>query len=166
VGKFSGQLGIEHSSLRGRKILLEFSPSTCYDRLIRDFVVEYCFHGEKVVILTKTGNILQQALDNVANVKILDMTPTVFLSAILKEYPEGWLCIIIDNLTDLALTTDLTMAYKFTKNSLELLSDKRVTAIFLLDPFAHDPRDVSSFRGLFSSQLAFGEQGIVITKLP
>ena len=41
--KFSKQLGVEHSKLVGKKILLEFDPTTDYERVVRDFVSECTF---------------------------------------------------------------------------------------------------------------------------
>jgi len=35
--KFSRRLGVEHGKLQGKKILLEYDPSTAYERLVRDF---------------------------------------------------------------------------------------------------------------------------------
>ena len=51
--KFSSQLGIEHTELRGKRIFFEFDPSAPYERLIRDYAMECNSWGEIVVVLTK-----------------------------------------------------------------------------------------------------------------
>jgi archaellum biogenesis ATPase FlaH len=71
---------------------------------------------------------------------------------------------IYDSLTDLALVADPRTAYKFALNALRQLSDPKVTVIFLLNPSAHESKDVSSLRGLFSNQVVYGKEGISSVK--
>lgn len=157
--KFSRQLGIEHSKLRGKKVLFEFDPSTPYERLARDFALECASHNEATVVLTKRGSAVRQALEGERDVELIDLTAELMLSPILEKHREGSLSLVYDSLTDLALSTNPQTAYKFASSAIERLTSPTTTALFLLNPAAHDSRDVYSLKGLFSSQFTYGKQG-------
>jgi len=162
--KFSGQLGIDHSTLTGRKILLEFDPSMPYQTVVRDFALECTSNREAVLILTPAGSVVEHAVRGDKDVRIINLTHDLMLSSILEDHQERPLNMIYDSLTDLALSADPRTAYKFALNALRQLIDPKVTAVFLLNPSAHEPRDVSSLRGLFSNQLVYGKEGISSVK--
>jgi hypothetical protein len=162
--KFSGQLGIDHSTLTGRNILLEFDPSMPYQAVVRDFALECISNRETALVLTPAGSVVEQAIRDDKDVKIINLTHDLMLSSILEDHQERPLNMIYDSLTDLALSADPRTAYKFALNALRQLSDPKVTAVFLLNPSAHEPRDVSSLRGLFSNQLVYGKEGISSVK--
>jgi hypothetical protein len=162
--KFSGQLGIEHGTLIGRKILLEFDPSTPYQTVVKDFAVECASNKEAIVILTPAGSVVEQAVSGNEDVKIINLTHDLMLSSILEDHLERPLNMVYDSLTDLALSADPRTAYRFTLNALRQLSDPKVTAVFLLNPSAHDPKDVNSLRGLFSNQFVYGKEGVSSVK--
>jgi len=159
-GKFSGQLGLEHNALMGRKILFELDPSTPYQRVIRDFALECISNNETVVILTPSGSVIHQALEGEEDIKLINLTPDTMLSPILEEHAQRPLNLVYDSLTDLALSADSRTAYRFAMNSLRQLSDAKITALFLLNPSAHELKDVSSLRGLFSNQVTYGKDGM------
>ena len=60
--KFSRALDMDHTKLTDRKILLEFDPTSSYERLVRDFVLEGRAHGEKAVIITPKSSIIYKSL--------------------------------------------------------------------------------------------------------
>lgn len=163
--RFSMQLGFEHAKLVGKKLLVEFDPSTPYERFVRDFALESVMHNEEVIVLTKKGSSIRQALEGEKGVEFIDLAPDVMLSSILEKHSKESLSMIFDNLTDLALSANAQAAYKFARNAIEMLSPLRVTALFLLNPAAHDPKDTYSLRGLFSDQVTFGKQGVVDAKI-
>jgi len=163
--KFSKQLGLEHSELKGNKILLEFDPSTPYERFVRDFVLECAFHGEAIHVLTKKPSAVRQALEGDEGIELVDLTPETMLSPILKEHPKGPVSLVYDNLTDLALSVSSQAAYNFTQNALQLLSEPIITALFLLNTAAHEPRHAYSLRGLFSNHVIYGKQGAISVKI-
>jgi hypothetical protein len=158
--KFSGQLGIDHNDLIGKKILFEFDPSMPYQTAVRDFALECISNKGKVLILTPAGSVVEQAVHDDESVEIISLTHDLMLSSILDDHQERPLNIVYDSLTDLALSADPRTAYKFALNALRQLSDPEVTALFLLNPSAHEPKDVSSLRGLFSNQIVYGKEGI------
>jgi len=163
--KFSRRLGIDHGKLMGKKILLEFDPSSTYDRFVRDFGLECVAQGEVVVVLTKRGSAIGQAFEGDKGVELIEVTPDLMLSPILEKHRGQSLSLVYDNLTDLALSTNPQTAYKFASNAIERLSDSKTTAILLLNPAAHDQKDTYSLKGLFSSQVAYGKQGITNVRI-
>jgi CheY-like chemotaxis protein len=163
--RFSKRFGMEHDNLAGKKILLEVDPRTDFDKAIEDFIFECNFHGEVTVIVTTRGSALRQALEGNNAVKFIDMNLanlTIF-PPILNEYPRGRLNIVFDSLTTLSILSESAYktTFKFAQNALQVLADRRVTAIFLLNPSAHEPRDVASVRELFTNQLVYDERGLM-----
>ncbi|MCJ7560906.1 hypothetical protein MUO79_09885, partial [Candidatus Bathyarchaeota archaeon] len=73
--------------------------------------------------------------------------------------------LVYDSLTDLALSTNSQTTYQFASSAIERLSVTRITAVFLLNPAAHDPKDTYSLKGLFSSQATYGKQGITNVRI-
>lgn len=162
--KFSKQLEVERRKLKEKKILFEFDPSTPYERLVRDFAIESASHDEAVVVLTKNGSTVRQVLEDEKGVEVIDVTRDLMLSPILEKYGGQPWSLVYDSLTDLALSTDPETAYRFASSMIERLSGTGITAIFLLNPAAHDPKDTYSLRGLFSCQMTYGKQGITNVK--
>jgi len=168
--KFSRQLGVEHSRLLGKKILLEVDPRTDYGRIVRDFALECAFLGDTVIVMTQTGSSIRQALQDDNEIHIIDFNPNGGFQETLHEYSRGPVSIVFDSLTDLALgerseADAYKGMYKFVKDSLQCLDDSRITALFLLNPSAHDPKDVASLRGLFNNQLVYEKRGVNIARL-
>jgi CheY-like chemotaxis protein len=163
--KFSRQLGVERDTLKGRKILFEFDPSVSYQRTVRDFIMESASNGETTIVLTQSGSRLAQALQDDSAVKLIDMSPNVMLSSIVERHPHVPLSITYDNLTDLALSTDFQAAYGLARNALRILDSPRITSLFLLNTSAHEPREVSVFRGLFNSHVVYGREGVSSVKI-
>jgi hypothetical protein len=73
--------------------------------------------------------------------------------------------LIYDNLSDLSLSLGFNEVYTFTRNTLERLFDLSVTALFLLNPKAHDLKEISSFHSLFSDQIRYGTEGLTKIRL-
>jgi hypothetical protein len=157
---FSGQLGIQHDMLAGRKILLEFDPSTPYHAVVREFALECVSNRETIVVLTPSGSVIDHTLEGDEAIEIINLSPDTMLSPILEKHTERPLNLVYDSLTDLALSSDAKTAYGFAMNSPRQLSDPGITTLFLLNPSAHEQKDVSSLRGLFSNQLAYGREGM------
>ncbi|WP_455278383.1 response regulator [[Eubacterium] cellulosolvens] len=162
--KFYEQLGAEMSDITGKKLLFEFEPSTPYERLIRDFAMGSVANKEAIVVLTPSGTCIRKALEDEKKVKMIVLSPDLMISSIINGI-KGPLNIIYDSLTDLILSTQPQSAYLFVRNSLKLMSDPRFTALFLLNPSAHEEKDVYGLRGLFSSRIVYGKDGVSSLKL-
>jgi len=168
---FSRRLGIENGKLRGKKMLLEFDPRSAYEKIVVDFAVECGFHHEAVVVATHQGSAVMHGLEDYKNVKLLVLDPrAVFsFSPLLSKYPDERLSLVFDSLTDAVMMVEDVEAqqrslYTFTQNSLRLLDNDRITALFLLNTEAHDPKSVASVRGLFNYQITYNAGGAAIMR--
>ena len=167
--KFSKQLGIEHSKLVGKKILLEFDPTTDYERLVRDFVSECTLLEEAVVVATRKGSRVRQALEGDIGVKFTELERSSERLPVLKSNSEGPLTLVLDSLTELALNRDSngapsTDVHTFVRTALETLDDARITAVFLINPSAHDPKEVATVQGAFSHQFIYEKSGVTVAR--
>lgn len=158
--KFSRELGFERDKLRGRSLLLEFDPSTPYERLIRDFTLECVSHDEEAVVVTQGDSPVRHALENEKCMELLDVTPALMVSSIVERHRQGRLNLVYDNLSELLRLSDVQTTLEFAQNAVQLLSDPRATSIFLLNPSVLDPEDVYRLRNLFSTYATYGKQGI------
>ncbi len=165
--KFSVALGLSHEEMKGRKILFEFDPTTHYERCIRDFTVEAQAHGEAVIIMTAKGSSLYKTFKEEKAIEILPLSAdTVQMSWInLEKHFDQPFTLIYDNLSDLSLNLGFNEVYTFTRNTLERLFELSVTALFLLNPEAHDRKEISSFHSLFSDQVRCGKEGLTKIRL-
>ena len=171
TSSFSRRLGIETGRLRGKKILLEVDPRSAYEKIVVDFAVECASRHEAVVVATHQGSAVMHALEHFENVDLLVLDPRVVFSfsPLLNKYPDERLSLVFDSLTDAVMSVEDTEAqqrclYVFTQNSLQRLDDDRITALFLLNTEAHDPKSVASVRGLFNYQITYNDEGAAIMR--
>lgn len=163
--KFSRTLGVEHSKLAGRKMLLEVEPPAQYERTVRDFALECSFLRESVVVMTKSTSGLRQVLDGDQGINFVELESASQIPPLLHDF-EGPLSVVIDGLTDVMMAGDKNGGmYGFAQQVLQTLNEPRVTCLFLLNPSAHDPIEVARVRGLFSNHLLCGKEGLGITRL-
>jgi len=153
--KFSDQLGITHDELNGRKILLEFDPRTDYDRIVRDYALECKFHNELVIVFSRRESAIQQAVEGEEGIRCTELDSTMKFSPLLAEDDGRPLSFIVDSLSDLAVSRSEDEAYRFAQNSLNVLATPRVSAIYLVNPQAHNEKAIASLRGLYSNQLTY-----------
>jgi len=187
---FSETLGLTHEQMVGKNILLEFDPTSDYERVIDDFVDEALANDESVAVFTSKGSAIYSALSNKGNVKFLILTQRIStpqpnasenkillpandssllldaLDKVLKAYPEKNSNIVFDNLSGLILLNGFEKTYGFLRYALELLTLENGASLFLLDPRAHDVNVASAFRILFNNQIVYGKEGLRIVKMP
>jgi hypothetical protein len=185
---FSKNIGLSHDQIQGRKILLEFDPTSFFEKVVEEYVTEAISNGEPVVVFTRKGSPVYSILSQkkavkffclsrqISSPKILsekeillpsDNTP-LFLSILdklLKSRRHQKINLVFDSLSDLVLSVGFRETYKFTRSATEILSLPNVTAIFLLNPYAHDKEVRSGLSPLFSDQISFGKRGIEAVKL-
>jgi hypothetical protein len=187
---FSKALGLTHEQVVGKNILLEFDPTSDYERVIEDFVDETLANADPVAVFTSKGGIIHSALGNRSDVKFLVLTQRVStpqadasknkillpannssllldaLNKVLKAYPERNASIVFDNLSSLILFIGFEKTYGFLRYALELLALENGTSLFLFDPRAHDIKVASAFRSLFSDQITYGKEGLRVVRIP
>jgi hypothetical protein len=151
--------------LRGKKILFEFDPSAPYERLVRDYAIECKSWEEIVIVLTKKGTPIYEALKDDDGIELVEIDDSTLISDILNHHSKGNLDLIYDNLTDLSLSFNNQTAYKFASNAISLLNEPRVSSLFLVNTVAHNPQEVSSIKALYTSQVSFSNEGITSVKI-
>ena len=163
--KFSKQLGTDHAGILGKKILIEYEPSTHYERLVRDFANECASHKERTIVLTRVGSRVYNVLEGDVGIERLSLgMPTPMLSELLKEKKEP-VGLVYDNITDLVVAKGVQAAHQYLQNSFALLAVQPTTAIFLFNPSAHDQTVTHSLRGLFGSRAVYDKEGLVAVNL-
>lgn len=186
---FSKSLGLDREQLVGKRILFDFDPSFAYENVIQDFVMEAIANVETTVVFTSKGSPIHLALGQQRNIRFFLLTrqvstPTtggsemeMFLPAnnsslildafekMLNSCANERVSLVFDSLSELLISIGFEKTYSFLHYAFEMLGSKRVTAIFLLVSSAHDPKAVSSLRGLFDHQLVYGKEGIQAVKL-
>jgi CheY-like chemotaxis protein len=163
--KFSKQLGTDHAGMLGRKILIEYEPSTHYERLVKDFANECASHAERAIVLTQVGSRVYGVLEGDEGIERVNLgMPTPMLSELLKEKKEP-LGLVYDNITDLVVAKGVQAAHKYLQNAFGLLAAQPTTALFLFNPSAHDQTVTHSLRGLFGSRAVYAKEGLVAVNL-
>jgi len=186
---FSKALKLTHQQIFGRNILLEFDPTSNYEKVVEDFIDEALANTDSVAVFTSKGSAVYSALSNRSDIKFLVLTQSVStpqanasenkillpannssllldaLNKVLKAYPERNSMIVFDNLSSLVLLIGLKKTYGFLRYALELLAIENGTSLFLLDPKAHDFKVAPALRSLFSDQIAYGKKGLQIVKI-
>jgi len=179
---FSGQFGMTHQEMVGKKMLLEVDPTSGYNMALSSFVSEAKNSDELLFILTNNNSVLHSVFSEAANANFLLLTskphypqqindretllPESDLSLILntcsgiqKAEREKTINLLFDNISDLILRCGFDKTYKFTRMLLEAISSPRTTAVFVFIPTAHDQGILSSIRSLFQNQLAYTKNG-------
>jgi len=188
VDAFSKSIGLSHKELIGRKCLLEFDPTSEYERIVEDFVKECVANVEPTYVFTPTTSPLHKRLAKQFPTKffLMDMSTStiqprseneVFIPAnntdlildsidkIMETYSNTNMSIVFDGLSDLLTSLEPERAFTFLRHVLQTLSSERTTAIFLLNPSAHDPKTVSRLRSMFYDQMVYRKVGLQAIKL-
>lgn len=183
---FSRRLNLDWSKITGKKMLFEFEPSDAYSEAVSDFVLEA--NAADVLLITRNSSPLHQALSKHTEIKTLALTPTVSYpkegrspNEVLLPYNDHAIifdavskvilarsnlgtAIVFDITSDLVISLGAEKTYGFLVNTVELFSSPKLTALFLFNMSAHDPKIASSIRALFSTHLRLEKKQIVITK--
>jgi hypothetical protein len=184
---FSGQFGITHEQIVGKKMLLEIDPASDYHKSLLSFVSEAENNNEPLFIFTNKNSTLHSMFSGTENVNFRLLTsktsspqqiddrqtllPASDLSVLLDAFgrvqsgDEKPVNVLFDNLSDIILSCGFEKAYKFMRLLLETISSPKATSLFVFNPTAHDQTISSSIRGLFKNQLAYTKSGPKIGSL-
>jgi len=186
--RFSESVGLTPEELSDKRFLLEFDPASKYEEAVKDFTNEASSREGLVVVFTRRGSSVYSALSKRRGLKFFSMSSeatasvnvsenellipannTSLLLFTLREVmdndPAKQVWLIFDNLSELILDFGFEKTYKFTQYATEFLSTHKATALFLLNPSAHDSEIVSRFRGIFSDQVTYDKNRVRPIKL-
>ena len=77
---------------------------------------------------------------------------------------KGKVVFVFDSVSELLLMAGIEKTYKFLKQFLEVLSDPRVTGLFVFIKRAHDSKDENLLRGIFPSHYVVDSEGARLVK--
>jgi len=184
---FSKSVGLTHEQMLGRKFLVEFEPTSTYEKPIKDFVKEALANVESILTFTPRGSVIHTSLTEqpinfflmssvstpktiTENEILLPANNTTLildsLNKVLETHTSTNVCLVFDSLSELLISVGLEKTYKFTKYALEMLAPQWATALFLFNPNAHDLKTVSSLKSLFRDQLAYRKDGMHVIRIP
>jgi len=186
---FSKRIGLSHQELLGRKLLMEFDPTLDYETTVEDFANESIANVEPVYVFTSATGTLRKSLAKYPAVKFFltsvsesaikkESENEVLIPAnnidlildsldnVIKAYPEANVSIVFDVLSDLPSSRNPERTFNFINQALQILSSRRLTALFLFNTSAHDLKIVSRLRNVFYNQLVYGKAGLQAVKLP
>lgn len=174
---FSNALKIDPQTLIGRTFLFLTDPSSPYEKVVDDLAVELLSNKCYAFVFTSKRSPVQASLSKVKGVRYYILTSSVSYprgtdipdeilvpqndQAILLDImqktilsdPEAKLGIIYDNISDMILSSSVESSYKFLKQANEIIDPKRVMAMFLFTPGAHDDRTVNLVKALFANHI-------------
>jgi hypothetical protein len=188
VTTFSGRLGLTTDKLLGKEFLLEVNPSVKYEESVRDLALELGTKQYLLFAFTSRGSPVYNSLSGLENVRFFTMTTRVsypkpgdlptemlvpandqsvllnVLDKAITANPNLKFGLVFDSITDLILSAGLETTYKFLKQTIEMASSHTVTAVFLFTSGAHNEREESIIRNLFSNQLSYGSGQLTVQK--
>jgi len=188
VDAFSKRIGLSHRELLGRKFLLEFDPTSDYETIVEDFARESMANVEPIYVFTSATSTVRKRLAKNLAVKFFLMsisTSTIkpksenevlipanstdlisdSIDEVMKTHSKRNLSIVFDGLSDLVSSLGTERTFTFLRNALLILSSEKTTALFLLNPSAHDPKIVSRLRSMFYDQMIYRKAGLQPVKL-
>jgi hypothetical protein len=185
---FSRSLGLTRQQVTGHSILLEFDPRSNSQKVIGRFIDEAAANAEPAIILTYNQSFVHSTFNDRKDLTFLLTTPQVSApirksetEILLPENASIWLDsldrfskaksgseinVVIDSLSDLILSMGFERTYSFLRYALGMLNSTEATALFLMNPTAHETNIVSRIRSLFGWQVYYGEEGLRVVKLP
>ena len=150
--RFSRAAGFEHSHVSKKVFLYEYDTSTNYEKSVRDYILEARMNMENPLIVTRDSSALQEKIKDEKNITLIPFQLPIDISQIIQQ--PNTQCFVLDNLTDMILSTSFQAAYKFTRDSITKLSNEGLSALFLLNPDSHENHEVHGIRNLFPNKLS------------
>lgn len=173
---FSKGVGLSHQDISGRKILLEYDPLSDYDRVINSLVVESASNLEGIVVFTRKDSPVYSLFGEEPKLKMFILTSKVSypkmeardrvllpaydtsllldaLNRTIEAYGGVYFTVIFDNMSHYIFTMGVDKAQSFVRQSLELIISDKITAVYLMNPGAHDQKTVSTFENLFDMEI-------------
>jgi len=189
MNSFSRMIGLHHEQLLGRKILLEFDPASNYEKVVDSLMRESMANVEPIFVLTSRTNPIHTHLAEHPAAKfiflstsastpelksenevILPATDTALILQVLSEVLEKFtapvnVTLVFDKLSELIHLMGFSKAYGFLLDVLYMLSQTKITTIFLLNKKAHEPQVISQIRSLFHNLLTNDKEGLKVLKI-
>jgi hypothetical protein len=185
---FSRAIGFDHRQLAGHKILLEFDPTSDYEKVVDSLTKESMANVEPIFVFTSSTSPIHTYLAKQSTIKFFltsistsvpesisenevllpaKSVPLILdaLSKVLETYADANVCFVFDILSELLATIGRERTFIFLRHALDLLSSEKTTSLFLLNTSAHQTEVVSRIRGLFHNLLTYDKDGLKAVKV-
>ncbi len=185
---FSSFLKLKHQDILGRRMLLEYEPTSNYESIVQEFVREFQTNVESVAIFANAGSPVCREFSEQRNVRLfISSTKTSTPSRISNEQvllPERdtsllldavdkllhahsgrRIGIVFDVFTYLILSLGFEKAYGVISTVVEMADAESATILVLVNSDALEPRSLNGLRGLFQTQLYFDVNGLKSVRL-
>ncbi len=173
---FSKTVGLSHSEIAGKKILLEFDPQSNYDRVLKTILAESASNFERTVIFTRRGSPIHGLVQRQPGAKIFELTSRVsypkiesenrvllpaydtslVLDALMRTieaYLGSSFTIVFDDISHYMFTLGLDRAYSLVRQAIEVMVSNNITGIFTINSKAHEEKAIPTFEGLFDMEV-------------
>jgi len=185
---FSRLVNMPHQKIVGRNFLLEFDPSSDYERVVDSLVKEAIANVEPVFIFTSMRSVIHTRLAKQSAVKFFLLSTSIStpesisenevllpaknmalildsINKILEEYTPSNVFIVFHKLSELVESVGLERTYRFLHYALDMFSSQKVTTLFLLNALAHTPPVTSQIRELFPNLLVYRKNELEVVKI-
>ncbi|MHB1867665.1 MAG: hypothetical protein ACYCPP_01820 [Nitrososphaerales archaeon] len=188
--QFSKFLRKDHSDILGMQFLLEVDANGSYEKTVIDFCLESLSHGGGVIAVTSKSSALFHSLSRYSGIHFCLFSSSVsrptpvekaegqilipqdslleivdVLETVLKHAgDEGRIALVLDNLSDRVISIGLERTYKYLKEMLTILAERKVTSLFLLHEGTMDARTLNLLRSLFTNILVSTKDRLTILK--
>jgi len=185
---FSKRIDMPHQKLLGRKLLLEFDPTSNYEKVVDSLAKENIANVEPIFVFTSSTSPIHTHLAKQPTIKffltsISTSTPKSTsendvllpaknvplildaLSKVLETYKDANVCFVFDILSELLISIGRERTFIFLRHALDMLSSEKITGLFLLNTSAHQTEVVSRIRGLFQNLLTYDKDGLKVVKI-
>jgi hypothetical protein len=176
---FSKTVGLSHSEITGKKILLEYDPGSDYEKVVSSLVGESASNFERTAVFTRRDSPLYSVVGKQPGMKVFILTSRVSyprqeesrvllpaydssllldaLNKTIEAYQGATSTIIFDGISHYIFTLGSDRTLSLVRQALELMVSDKVTAVFLVNVGAHDEKTISTFENLFDLELVSRE---------
>jgi hypothetical protein len=180
---FSDRLALKHEDILGRRLLLEYEPTSNYEEIVQMFVKEFQANVESVSIFTNAGSPVHREFMDQRNVRLFSFstktsTPSrinneqillperdtsLLLDAVdklLQAHAGRRIGIVFEVFTYIILSLGFEKAYGVISSVVEMAEAELATILVMVNSDALETRALSGLRGLFQSQLTMDSSGL------
>ncbi len=186
---FSKLLGLEHAELLGKRVLLEYDPSSNFEEVVLKFAVEFQANVEPVSVFTSPGSPLYRKAKEQRNIRLFtsstqtstpvkvsdeevlipDRDISLLLDAVdkfLVAHHGRSVGIAMDLITDLIISQGFDKTYGVLSAISEMTEVEKATLLLLVNYVALDERALNGLRGLFRFHLRYDAEGLKKVRVP
>ena len=188
--QFSKSLKRTHAEIIGSQFLVEVDVNAPYEETVIDFCLEFLSNGERVFVATPKSSVLHRALANYSGIRFClfsnsvsrptpvekeegqILIPQDSLTDIIDVLEMVWKqskdnrnsALVLDNLSDRVMSIGLERTYKYLKEMLSILGERKVTCFFLVHGGTLDAQALNLLRSLFTHILVVSKDRLIILK--